>query len=181
MKSSLKQVLVVLPLIALCGMVLIIAIPLFAFGYVDAMLHGPKVVMEVPSPDGSYLAYVEDAPSIDGPNQSLLIERKDKTRFLGIADLTEDVDSIITIAWSPDSSLVVYHSRCYLTAVYIPEWRTVRIYLGQEWVRREPSRRTTFCGAQPMVEVAEIGFPEPGTLSYRIKGEETVKTVTLPL
>jgi hypothetical protein len=98
-----------------------------------------------------------------------------------VADLTEDVDSIKAILWSPDNNIVLYHSRCYLTAVYLPDWQMVRIYLGQEWIRHEPKRRTTFSGAQPKTEVTEIAFPGPGKFSYRLKGETRMRTISMPL
>jgi len=84
------RILVLLPLIALCILLMLIAVPLFAFGYVDAILHGPKIVLSVPSPDGNYEAYVEEAPSIDPPNQSLFVERSDKLHFMHIAKLAGD-------------------------------------------------------------------------------------------
>ena len=70
------RLLVWLPLIALCGLITLIALPLFAFGYVDAILHGPKTILSASSPDGRYIAYVEESPSIDPPNQSLLVDLK---------------------------------------------------------------------------------------------------------
>ena len=106
-----------------------------------------------------------------------MIERKDQTRFLGIAQLVEDVDSIKEIVWSPDNTIVVYHSRCYLTAARISDWKILRIYLGQEWRRHKPQRRSTFSGAQPHVEVASIDFPESGKFSYRLKNSNQDRVI----
>lgn len=132
-------------LAAFCALVGLVTIFLFGFGYVDYVLHGPKVALSAPSPDGKYVAYVEDGLSIDPPNQSLLVERGDKTRFLRIAKLAEDIDSIKEIHWSPDGGIVVFHSRRYLTAARVSDWRTVRVYLGEEWSRRRPEKlHTTF-------------------------------------
>ncbi len=164
-------------LLAIIGLLFVLA--QFASGYVTFVFHGPKIVAEVPSPDGQYVAYVPDRPSLDGPNQSLLIERADKTRFLGIAKLTGDVDSIKEILWSPDSSFVVYHSHCYLTATRVSDWQTHRVYLGDQWRRAEPKRQTTFCGAMPNRFVEAIDFPEPGTYTYRIKDDDQLYTVTM--
>jgi len=164
-------------LLALIGLLFVIA--QFASGYVDFVIHGQKIVAEVTSPDGQYIAYVEDMPSLDGPNQSLMIERADQTRFLGIAQLTGDVDSIKEILWAPDSSFVVYHSHCYLTITRISDWQTQRIYLGHEWRRAEPKRKTTFCSAMPDRFVEAIDFPEQGKLSYRIKDDAQLYTVKI--
>ncbi|MHC4558501.1 MAG: ETRAMP family protein, partial [Planctomycetota bacterium] len=67
--------------------------------YVKIFFTGPNVVQSVMSPDGNFEAYVVEAPSIDPPNQSLLIQRSDNIHFLSIADLAEDIDSIREIHW----------------------------------------------------------------------------------
>ena len=152
---------------------------LFASGTVDFIVNGPKIIMEEPSPDGQFIAYVKDMPSLDGPNQALLIEREDKTQFLGITKLAGDVDSIKEILWAPDGSFVVYHSHLYLTATRLSDWRTIRIYLGREWRRAEPQRQTTFSGAMPRCTVTEIDFPKAGTFAYRLSDDESLHTVDM--
>jgi len=159
----------------------LVIVPLFAFGYVDAIINGPDTILEVPSPDGQYLAYVIEAPSIDPPNQSLMIERKDKSRFLPIAKLAEDIDSIKEIMWSPDSSIVIYHSRLYLTATRISDWQTIRIYLGVERRRHKPVRRATFSSAGPHHEVETIRFPESGCFTYQLKDNDKIHKVRMNL
>lgn len=159
----------------------LVTIPLFAFGYVDALIYGPDAILEVPSPDGQYLAYVIEAPSIDPPNQSLMIERNNKSRFLSIAKLSEDIDSIKEIMWSPDSSIVVYHSFYYLTATRISDWQTLRIYLGVEWKRHKPVRRTTFSSAGPRHEVKAIRFPESGCFTYQLMDSDKIHKVRMDL
>lgn len=177
---SIKTKLVIfLPTILLVLLLGILSIYLFASGTIDAMIHGPKVVMEVNSPDGQYLAYVVDEPCLDGPNQSLMIERSDKTRFLRIARLVGDVDSIKEILWSPDSSIVVFHSWLYLTIARSSDWSMIRIYLGDEWRRHEPIRRTTFSGAMPKYGVETIDFPEPGQVAYKLKGQPNINIVKI--
>lgn len=162
-----KQVFVVLLILAYIP---IIGVVLFMWstGFLGELFGGPKVVQSVPSPDGKYIAYVHDRPSFDPPNQSLMVESEDKTRFLGIADLVEDVDSIKDIIWSAHSGIVVFLSHCYLTATRVSDWKTVRIYLGKEWIRSRPSRRCTFCGAQPIRKVNAVEFPAPDTVAYQI-------------
>lgn len=161
------------------GMIMLFVLYLSASGTLAWIFSGPKIVAEQPSPDERYIAYVVDYPSLDGPNQSLQVERADKTRCLCLAKLTGDVDSIKKILWSPDGSFVVYHSHLYLTAARLSDWRTVRVYLGDEWRRAEPSRRSTFSGAMPKLFVEEISFPEAGSFAYRLKGENAVRVVKM--
>jgi len=174
------KLLAFLPLIALTALILLIAIPLFTLGYVDAILHGPKIVMSLPSPDGKYEAYVEESPSMDPPNQSLFVERSNKVHFMHIADLAEDVDSIKEILWSPDSEIVVFLSRHYLTATRVGDWRTVRLYLGKEWRRSRPQRHhSTFSSGGVRQRVEAVEFPEPGTFAYRLEGEENFRKIRI--
>ena len=93
-KRMTRRLLVFVPSILLCLFGILIAVPLFCFGYVAAALHGPATALAVASPDGVHVAYVTDDPSIDPPNQSLLVERADKTQFMWIADIAEGVDCI---------------------------------------------------------------------------------------
>jgi hypothetical protein len=176
-KKNVRKLLVWLPLVAFCGLVAVIVLSLFAFGYVDAMLHGPKIVLSVPSPDG---AYVEEGPSIDPPNQSLWVERGDKIHFMPIAGLAEDVDFIKQIVWSPDSDIVVFQSKDYLTATRVTDWQTVRIYLGKEWRRSRPQRHhTTFTSGGVGRQVVAIEFPKAGSFAYRLNGDDRLYTVRM--
>ena len=58
-------------------------------------------------------------------------------------------------------------------------YQTVKIPLGGEWIRAKASKRSTFSGAGPRVAVADIGFPEPGSFSYRLEGFETARTIRM--
>jgi hypothetical protein len=165
------------PLVGLVAVLAMILVPLFGFGYVRATLNGPEIVLEVPSPDGEFVAYVAEAPSIDPPNQSLFVERGDKTRFMRIAKLAGDIDSIEDIVWSPAGGIVVFHSKCYLTAARVSDWETVRVYLGREWRRAEPKRRTTFSSGGAAKFVEEIEFPEAGVVEYTFEGERAPRRI----
>ena len=179
-RNVFRRLLIWLPLVGLCAVVALVALPLFAFGYVDAMLHGPKTVVSVPSPDGEYEAYVEESPSIDPPNQSLWVERSDKLHVMCIADLAEDVDFIKKVMWSPDGRVVVFHSKDYLTATRVSDWLTIRVYLGREW-KRSHARRfpSTFSSEGVKREVEVIEFPEPGVVSYQFKGDDTPHAIRM--
>jgi len=174
------RLLVLLSLIALCILIVLVAVPLVAFGYVDIILHGPKIVLSVPSPDGNYEAYVEEAPSIDPPNQSLFVQRSNKVYFMLIADLAEDIDSIEQIVWSPDSQIVVFRSRHYLTATRVTDYQTVRIYLGKEWRRSQPRHQhSTFTSGGVSKEVKAIEFPQAGGFTYQLVGDDKLYTVDI--
>jgi hypothetical protein len=164
--------------ILIFGWNIILAVLQYAGETASVMTRGPKVVLEVNSPDREFTAYVEDMPSIDPPNQSLSIERKDQRHFMLIADLAEDVDSIKKVVWSPDSRIVVFHSRDYLTATRVADWQTIRVFLGREWTRHQPGRRSTFSSGGQGRVVDAIEFSVPDGFAYRIKGETKFHAVT---
>jgi hypothetical protein len=154
------------------------SMPLFP-SYVKIFFTGPNVIQSVMSPDGDFEAYVVETPSIDPPNQSLYIQRSDNIHFLFIAKLAGDIDSIKKIHWSPQSDIVVFHTRCHLIAVRVPGYQTVKIPLGGEWIRTKASKRSTFSGAGPRVAVADIQFPQPCSFSYRLEGADTFKIIPM--
>jgi len=143
----------------------------------NAAIRGFKVVTAVPSPNGNHVAYVQELPSIDPPNQALLVERKDQRHFMPIAHLAGDVDAIERIVWSADSRIVVFQSHDYLTAARVADWQTVRVFLASEWTRHQPKRNSTFTSAGPRLEVEAIAFREPDSFAYRLKGEDRWQTV----
>jgi len=147
--------------------------------HVKDFFTGPNVVQLLASPDQKFEAYVVERPSIDPPNQSLFIQRSDNIHFVRVAKLAEDIDSIKEIHWSPQSDIVVFHTRCNLIAVRIPGYQTVKIPLGGEWTRTKAKKRSTFTGAGPRVAVAEIEFPRAGSFSYRLEGVDTAKTIQM--
>ena len=147
--------------------------------HVKDFFTGPDVVQSVMSPDQNFEAYVVERPSIDPPNQSLFIQRSDNIHFVHVAKLAEDIDAIKEIHWSPQSDIVVFHTRCNLIAVCIPGYQTVKIPLGGERIRTKAKKRSTFTGAGPRVAVAEIEFPRAGSFSYRLEGIDTVKTIQM--
>lgn len=156
-------------------LILLLVLPVSPYGMMTwsvakGMMGRSAAIMSVPSPDGHYIAYVEESPSLDPPNQTLLVQRSDKSKFLPIAKLAEDVDCIQEITWSPDSEFVLFRSNDYLTATRVSDWKTVRIYLGQEWVRSKPAEFSTFAAPSPR-EVQQLAFPGKGTFTYRLKGE----------
>lgn len=147
--------------------------------YVKDFFTGPEVVHSVTSPDQNFEAYVVERPSIDPPNQSLFIQRSDNIHFVRVAKLAEDIDAIKEIHWSPQSDIVVFHTRCNLIAVRIPGYQTVKIPLGGERIRTKASKRSIFSGAGPRIAVADIEFPRAGSFSYRLEGVDTVKTIQM--
>ena len=164
-------------------LILILVLPISPYGTMtwsiaQWMTGRSAAVMSVPSPDAQYVACIEESPSIDPPNQTLLVQRADKSKFMSVAKLAEDVDSIQEIKWSPDSEFVLFRSKDYLTATRVSDWRTVRIYLGQEWVRSRPTEFSTFAAPSPR-EVQQLEFSGKGTFTYRLKGEPEPHLVSL--
>ena len=157
---------------------LIVLIFFWQTGILRYWTSGPKVIQTVASPDQEYVAYVQESPSIDPPNQSLYVERHDKSHFMFLAKLAEDIDSIIKIVWSSDSQMVVFHSKCYLTAVRISDWKIIRIYLGKERLRYSPQHGSTFSSAGPIRRVELIDFPEPNHVGYRLENDKNLYSIT---
>ena len=147
--------------------------------HVKAFFTGPDIIQSVTSPDQNFEAYVVERPSIDPPNQFLFIQRSDNIHFVRVAKLAEDIDAIKEIHWSPQSDIVVFHTRCNLIAVRVPGYETVKIPLGGEWIRTKASKQSTFSGAGPRVAIADVQFPQAGSFSYRMEGVDTAKTIQM--
>ena len=169
--------------LALVLVVMLVGWPL-AVGLLDyaahsgkAMLYGPQTVLSVGSPDGEFTAYVEDLPSIDPPNQAWFVERRDQRHFMHVGSLAKEVDSIEQILWSPDSRIVVFQSRDYLTATRVTDWQTARVFLGNEWTRHQPGRRATFSSGGRRSTVTAIEFDVPDSFSYRLQGDDRLGRV----
>ena len=177
-KLCIGTLIILLLLTGLCGLIGFLAGPLLP-GIITAIISGPNIVQSVPSPDGNFEAYVEEQPSIDPPNQFLYVQRSDLRHYMYIAHLAEDVDAIRRIHWSPYSDVVVFETMVYLIAVRVPGYQTVKIYLGREWRRTEPSMRSTFTSGGPSLSVAAIEFPESGAFSYRLKGSDEFTTIQM--
>jgi hypothetical protein len=158
--------------LVIVGWRVVLALAAYATDLGNALFHGPKTVLSIPSPNTEFTAYVEDLPSIDPPNQALFVERKDQRHFMHVGNLAEDVDAIQEVLWSPDSRVVVFHSRDYLTAVRVADWQTVRVFLGEEWTRHQAGRRSTFSSGDQRRSVTTIQFDGPDSVSYRFKDDE---------
>jgi hypothetical protein len=168
--KHLKKILTVILMIAYLPLLAILLL-LWSSGYLGFLLKGSHVVQSAESPGGKHMAYVLDAPSIDPPNQSLYVERADQTRFMFIAQLAGDVDSIKEILWSPDGGVVVFHSHFYLTATRVSDWRTIRVYLGAEWRRTKPQLQSTFTSGGVKRFVESIEFAGENAVVYRLKDD----------
>ena len=148
------------------------------WGHAQEVFTGPDVAISVPSPDGSFRAYVINAPSVDPPNQSLFIERSDRIHFNCIAKLPEDIDSIKEIRWSAESDIVVFQTHFSIYAVHLPDYKMVQIPLGTEWKRSKPGFRSTFTASAGGV-VKTIEFPKPGCFAYQLEGTEELKVIEM--
>lgn len=142
-------------------------------------LKGPEIVASAWSPDMEFEAYVVDWPSIDPPNQSLYIQRRDEHNFILVAKLTEDVDSIRSIHWSPSADMVVFLTYNYLYAVHTPGFETAAVPLADEFYHYQPGKTGTFGGGIPQKSVSEVAFPEKGVFTYLLEGEQVPRTVRM--
>jgi hypothetical protein len=143
----------------------------FAAGIISlaqTALKGPQVVQSAFSPDRTFEAYVMEYPSIDPPNQTILIQRSDKSHFVVIGKLVDDVDSIREIHWSESGEMVVFVTSNNLVAVLVPGFQTLKIPLDDEFARYFPGKSETFGGGIPQYRVEEVAFPEAGVFAYRL-------------
>ena len=175
---ALIAVLILLPAYIPLGIALAVYTPTIP-AFVKDFYTGPQVVHSAMSPDGNFEAYVVERPSIDPPNQSLFIQRKDSIHFVSVAKLAEDIDSIERIHWSSQSDIALFQTRCNLIAVHIPGYQTVKIPLSGERMRTKAKKRSTFTGAGPRVAVADIDFTQPNSFSYRLEGTDSFKTIPM--
>jgi len=139
----------------------------------------PKVVDSAWSPDMEFEAYVVEWPSIDPPNQTLYIQRRDDQHFVVVAKLGEDVDSIRSIHWSPAADMVVFNTRNYLYAVHTPGYEMAVIPLADEFYHYQPGKFGTYGGGISEKQVAEVTFPKPGEFTFRLADEVTPRTIRM--
>ncbi len=66
----------------------------------------PRFPVSVASPDGRHVAFVQNHPDIDPPNQSIWVQTGNNSKQ--IQQLGPDSDWCDTIVWSADSSTVSY-------------------------------------------------------------------------
>jgi len=64
-------------------------------------------------------------------------------------------------------------------AVRLSDFQTLKIHLGKEWRRTQPVKRSTFTAGGPRLQVMEIGFPESGVFSYRVKDSTVTDTIRM--
>jgi hypothetical protein len=165
-------------LIIFCVIIISIASVLIARAFIASPLGSTNIVMSSPSPDLSFEAYVEEAPSIDPPSQYLYVEHNDKTHYMHVSHLAEDRDAIQDILWSPDRKIVVLQSRDCLTATRVSNWLMVRVYSGEERIRHSPHRGSAVaCG--PTKRLQAIEFPETCAFAYRDEGDENLRTIRM--
>ncbi len=177
-KSKLLPVTLFCALVLLCTGALVALVRPYSAGLVSlalTALKGPQVVQSVFSPDRVYEAYVMEYPSVDPPNQTILIQRSDKSHFVVVGKLVSDVDSIRSIRWSTAGEMVVFVTSNNLIAVLVPGFQTLTIPLADEFARYHPGEFEVFGGGIPQYQVEEVTFPEPGVFAYRLVRLENFK------
>ncbi|MCL4561591.1 MAG: hypothetical protein M1281_13385 [Chloroflexi bacterium] len=138
-------------------------------------LKGPQIAQSAFSPDRAYEAYVMEYPSLDPPNQTILIQRSDKSHFVVVGKLVSDVDSIRSIHWSATGDMVVFVTSNNMIAVLVPGFQTLNIPLADEFARYHPGESEVFGGGIPQYQVAEVAFPKPGVFAFRLVRLENFK------
>jgi hypothetical protein len=118
----------------------------------------PEIKLSVNSPDGNYSAYVEEAPSVDPPNQSLYIAKNGAKEFRLVDDLPEDIDMIKDIGWSPDSRTVVFATSWYLIITNVDNFNIMKVSLNDDWWKWHKEAGGTFISSNETVEIEKLRF-----------------------
>lgn len=164
------------PLLAIGGVAVIIMTP-FVFAHARKLVWGPNIVQRQFSPDGQYLAYVADLPSIDGPNHHLYVQETASGEVSVVATLPEDVDFNEEILWSPNNDIVVFRTHFRLIA-YGPSSGTKEEFtLGGEYHWRQNG--TFWVDYNDVKKPVEMRFPEAGMFACNFEGTEEPCIITL--
>lgn len=170
--------LILLPLLVIASIAAIMLAP-YGLACARSVIVGPDIVQSVASPDGRYIAYVVDKPSIDGPNHHLYIRVPTGTNATGrkIANLPEDVDFNKEIHFSPRSDMVVFQTYFKLIAASLSDFRTAEVKLGGDHHWRKNG--TFWVDYDNVKKPVEITFPDADSFAYRLEGSREIHTVKL--
>lgn len=171
--------LILIPLLVIASIAVIMLTP-YGLACARSVIFGPDIVQSVTSPDGRYIAYVVDKPSIDGPNHHLYVsvETDTKRRDQKIANLPEDVDFNKEIHFSQRSDMVVFQTHFKLIAASLSDFRTAQVKLGGDHHWRKNG--TFWVDYEDVKKPVEITFPDADSFAYRLAGSHEIHTVRLP-
>ena len=79
----------------------VILLPILATAGCDAFGFSNRVLLRIPSPDGSLVAVCQEVPVLDGPDFDVRLERPDGSLVRRLAGFG-DADGCTEMAWSPD-------------------------------------------------------------------------------
>lgn len=163
--KSLIPAAILTPLLTVAGMALLLCTP-YVYGRARDFVAGPNVVQSSASPDRAFQAYVVDKPSFDGPNHHLYVRDTATGVETFVTNLPEDVDFNQEIIWSPHSDIVVFRTHFRLIAYAPKDAATQEVKLGGDYHWRKNG--TFWVDYNDVKKPADIQFPEPGIVTYRL-------------
>lgn len=126
----------------------------------------PEKIMSETSPQGSYEAYVVENPSVDPPNQGLLILKSGTGEFRLVERLPEDIESAQKICWTDDGSKAVFITNWHLIITDVRNFNTRKISLNPDWWKWHQGKKT-FSSSSTSVVLEEFELFGSDSLTYR--------------
>lgn len=126
----------------------------------------PEKIMSETSPQGSYEAYVVENPSVDPPNQGLLILKAGTGEFRLVERLAEDIESAQKICWTDDGSKAVFITNWHLIITDVRNFNTRKISLNPDWWKWHQGKKT-FSSSSTSVVLEEFELFGSDSLTYR--------------
>ncbi len=95
----------------------VLAVAALATGCSRELWGLPRIAMSATSPDGKWVAFARNHPTLDGPDQSIWFGDV-KGRAVQLRKLGADTEAISAIVWSADSRFVAYLTNDAILGVY---------------------------------------------------------------
>ncbi|MRS02380.1 hypothetical protein EG832_04010, partial [bacterium] len=157
-----KSMILTAMITAMTTIVLIALAVYFIFGFNST----PDTVLSLNSPQGLYEAYVVENPSIDPPNQSLLISKTGTGEFRLVSRLPEDIESAQKIYWTDDGNKAVFITNWHLIITDVHNFSTWKISLNPDWWKWNQEGKT-FSSSRTSVVLEEFELFGSDSLTYR--------------
>jgi hypothetical protein len=133
------------------------------------IMHPDKLVGEANSPDGHWRAYVIDRPTVDEPDNRLMLEEAGKGKGLYLARLYNDLDFNLGIEWSPRGDIVVYRNKFTLVAARVADGKCAVVPLIGRGPKADQPGATY---EERYGKVGRVSFTGNGGIRYALQGDE---------
>ena len=126
----------------------------------------PEKIMSVNSPQGLYEAYVVENPSLDPPNQGLLILKSGTGEFRLLERLPEDIESVQKIYWTSDGTRAIFVTDWHIIITDVRTFNTRKISLNPDWWNWNEGEKTFSSTGTPVI-LEEFEIFGSDSLAYR--------------